>query len=261
MELTLTTSRSMKLEDLFEAMAAPQPTWYASNSEELEAVRLRRKLVYRNAFHRDLIGAARPGSQMLTAFMEEIGFAMKNGLTVSFCNHQGHSTVSMFISHADEAWRARALMELSEGVRADAWSDELEILQSRLLGYSDNQIVEWIKFQQWRRLGWKGYTIFALVSEEASVAIRKARSCFPDAEGGGVVFYSSSGQSLRRDAHTRVPAGTVLCRVAVAMHHEMFSTKLRDSGLPQRTMSRAELLELNPHLVSPIQILGPEGWS
>lgn len=125
----------------------------------------------------------------------------------------------MFVVREEERWRVPAFMALVRMRRHHEWSDGAEFLASSLLGYSESEIDEWIRFQRHRSCGWSGLTCYVLMKNAVWSEIEASgHGSLPLAGRGEYIslFYPRGFHVIRLDADVVCDArGLVLARFAM----------------------------------------------
>ena len=175
------------------------------------------------------------------------------------------STTMVYAARPDSLWRSQAHVLLCRTMR-NRWSDAAEEMQSKLLGYSDEQISEWMSFLRWGRLGWKGTTVYVLLDPAQRVAFQRSKCCFsPESLEGGLMSLFSVGNSIVKRDISDVLGGYTLGRVALEQDFvkRLFGSSPKygivDSVVSLR-LDRSHLADLNSNLVSRLEILSDSGW-
>lgn len=170
--------------------------------------------------------------------------------------------VYVFVLQHEQMWRIPAYM-LSR-CPVPPWSDGLEQVHSRILGYSEAQFATWIEGGRWKKAAWGAPTFFALLlaSSLPSLTTLGMKAIALDAIADPLrVFDVREDLTVRRDALTRLPADTVLVRFAIEREaRSLIEGQTEHSGLRFGNISHANLAALNRALRSAIQILEHDGW-
>jgi hypothetical protein len=255
----------MNLETLLVDPEDPSVPEYRCVDDTISAVKHRRKSLYWNAYLRSSLDSNQ--TEVDWSLVDEIGLAMKLGLTVSFVeSHRGNGIVNVYISHADEAWRVKAHAEIRARVPLSSWSDEWESFQSYLLGYTKAETDAYLEYMHWGRLGWYGVTVYVAANRQQAEALSGGGlRCFvADALSSGLRAYLVRGNKvLRRDAADRLADGGTLFRAALSSitTQELFGSAIQASEHVVETMLVNEHMKrLNEGLLAPLQRLTTTGW-
>ena len=254
------------MNDLARLFDDGEPPWpYHDFDEEMAAVQRGEKAISMVPFPMD---AVENNDESYLALVQS---TLAAGLTLAV--HQSplsiplHQHVNAFAYREGESWRVPALLATEKVLRGyPPWSDGLEALESCLLGYSEEQIVQWIDYQRARRLGWVGRTVYALMTREQQRRIVEHGSrSFPDgppADEMLLLFVSRRQYPIRRDAAEQCGPMRALARFAMAA--DGFDTlfknvlKARDSGVVSVEIPARDGVSLNKFLESRIEFLSPD---
>src|SRR5262249_28104300 len=97
--------------------------------------------------------------------------------------------VSLFVTNLDNVWRVRAYISfLDIAYRYSPWSNSAEHFQSFLLGYSEEQILEWMKLKHDAQSAWGACTVyfFATAAYNEKLMLLGNRCLHPDCDESGI---------------------------------------------------------------------------
>ena len=245
-----------------------RPRAYDGPDDEMAAVQRGEKPICKYSF---------PRSAVEDNDLDYLAIAQRTldaGLTLTlrlnpFSAPPPHEDVYVFAHREGEAWRVSAWLATATVVREYLpWSDALEALESALLGYSEEQIAQWIAYHRARQLGWEGRTIYVLMTREQGQRIvdHGSRS-FPDGMTADEVllcFVSRNRRPMRRDATEQCGRGHALARIAIATesYTTMFSSLLQatDAEVVSVEIPASRAVSINRVLESKIEFLSADGW-
>jgi hypothetical protein len=243
---------------LFELVSKPRS--YDSLDAELKAVASREKGM--SAF----VTASKVGDVLGDTLNDYLQRANVYGLVVASqrSTKDGLTYEHIVAMHPDQAWRLPAYLAIVDALNYE-WSDAAEYICSVVLGYSAESIDEWLSWNHSHRAGWRGSTIYLVMSSGAAVSIGElAGRGFPrnvDLASITAVI-PSERMALRKDAWQLVPEGSVMARIAVK---EGVARRIFDQpehgGLYVSNSIEIETLDLNKSLLSGVEFQGPTGWS
>jgi hypothetical protein len=243
------------------------PTAFVNDDEELDAVALRKKGMVAHAFSREAIARNDP------AYAEFVDAASERGLMVI---HQldPHDTRRsyVFVLEASELWRVPAYLSFQDAMdRYPRYNSACEYLQTRILGYSDEQIGRWMEHLGRVRAGSAGMAVYLLLTTQQLRAIQElGMRAFPPASDIQVFWHREMGvngnYNLRADASTLVPEGLLIGRVAIhgALWKQLFESLLHENtGEPVlvSTLRGRESGFVNQCVSSNIEILYQGKWT
>lgn len=246
------------LNRLFERIDV-SPT-YATMERELEAVVVCEKPIATNDY-----AHAQPTSRN----SELIGSAVARGLSVVTIPYEDVPGVSaLYFAYPDQIWRALAHAQMRDLSIHYGWSDALEVIQSRLLGYDESQTRRWLASHRWMRCGWSGQTIYFLLDRKQRDAIRRSgqRSLNNLGPTDVTAFTRPGGFQIRRDWRKRLPARAALARTAIDAEtfYAVFGDKEKygtGAGLLVRRLDPETRAFLERGMVADVELLGSGGWS
>lgn len=210
------------LASLFEP--EPDIAPFADLASQLAAVRNRTKGMSWFTVTKEVVdGVTAPYDEILT-------ISRQLGLTIVVDPSDGDlhgrgPEMNLFVLHPDQAWRVPAFRAVLRTLSEPhiEWSDGLEYLTNYLLGYSDEQRAAWMSHIRTKRLGWRGRTFFAIVTdfELQRLAFSGMRSFEQGASFEEIVpFFHRGKMVLKSNSATLIPDGAHICRIAV--QREMF---------------------------------------
>jgi hypothetical protein len=233
---------------------------YRTMRAELDAVRDGRKAMAMELWPRESIDDD-------TDHAEMVQLAMDRGLQVI---HQadtraGVPVVAVYALHPEHAWRIAALRALWQVFVAaeGAWSDGAEAYESHLLGYTDAQIAAWLARKRHERLGWRGTTIYLLMThaQQRILAATGNRDLHPDALARGMTAVWCDGTRVIKQHPPAWVARDklVIARFAIAEH--AFTRLFESRGaVVSAQLTNDHAAALNTALESKIEYLGARGW-
>jgi hypothetical protein len=179
-----------------------------------------------------------------------------------------YPAVRVYALHPENLWRASAHGALLEVQLArPAWSVDAEEMQSYLLGYTEDERRAWHAYNDWRRLGWAGQTIYFLMKQQAQARITSlAGRCLDPSVGDRsvLIVLAVFGVCVKKDSLARLPSDTFMARAAV--RHDVIPTLFGPAGtrpsapIHTRLLSADTLDEINCALLSSLQFLTADGW-
>ena len=196
-----------ELSSLFERRRYPRI--YPTMRAELDAVRDGRKAIALEVWPHDALDRD---------YSELVRLARARGLQIV---HQpersrgGLPIVAVYALHAEQAWRIPALHALWRIVPPLGWGDSAEALEGFLLGYTEPQIAAWLEARQRERLGWRGTTIYLLLTPMQRSAIAEAghRSLSREALATGLTALACDATRVIK---RRMPSWIARRRLALA---------------------------------------------
>ena len=245
-----------------------RPRAYDGPADEIAAVQRGEKAICMYSF---------PRSAVEDNDLDYLAIAQRTldaGLTLTlrrnpFSAPPPHEDVCVFAHREGEAWRVSAWLATATVVSEyPPWSDGLEALESYLLGYSEEQIGQWIDHHRARRLGWVGRTVYALMTREQQQRIVEHGSrSFPQglpADEMLLFFVSRKQEPMRRDAAEQCGPMRALARFAMAEDgfDTVFENVLiaRAPGVASVEVPARDGVSLNKFLESRIEFLSADGW-
>lgn len=171
----------------------------------------------------------------------------------------------IFISWPEEAWRSQVYIATRKILHKYGWSNGAEYLESFLLGYSEEQIQQWLFRIEQERISWEGKNFYMLASiDDAEHVLQFSKRIVPLAGfSKGHAFFFKSNLMPVRDAFGKLPKNMTLMRAA--MRWQGFTKIYGDSiasadDLVSAEVSAQHASAINSHLVSNIQFLDEHGW-
>ena len=257
---------SIDLQSLLHEQARPFVNEYSTVDGELAAVSNRTKAVAMYDWPKAAIDGDAEGYEDLLSKGLDLGLTVIHRPYTIDNDGERSLHVRTFVLHDEEAWRVPAFMALMEMLHQHGWSDGMECLSSKLLGYSSEQIRDWIAFSHHRHLGWRGTTTLMLLdgSQRELVEALGSRCIDPLAVAVAeiAVFVPGGFLVVRNDVdEILVTHGLHLARVAV---RSSFSRRL--FGAPNIEPVRSCSLtskncgEFNAALLSGIEFWQHGGW-
>lgn len=243
------------------------PTAFLNDDEELDAVALRKKGMVAHAYWNDAIIRKDP------AYVEFVDAASARGLMVI---HQldPHDTRQsyVFVLEASELWRVPAYLSFQDAMdRYPRSNSACEYLQTRILGYSDDQIARWMEHLGRVRPGSAGMAVYLLLTTQQIREIQElGMRAFPPASDIQVFWHREMGvngsYNIRADASTLLPEGLLIGRVAIhgALWKHLFERLLHENTGEQvlvSTLSGRESGFVNRCVSSNIEILYQGRWT
>lgn len=173
----------------------------------------------------------------------------------------------VFLTRPTELWRVPAYCAFRDVFEDYGWSDAAQHFESKLLGYSDDDISKLLRaFAGWQ-IDWKGRTIYLLLSSTDADGVRAlAKRCIdPKMVVQPIPIFCSHHQNpMRTDAASLVSGGCVLARVSV--RRSFFRELLGRQAVPSESdvitsLLTAELAtKMNSALESNFQFLEAGEW-
>ena len=250
---------------LFDSDARRSP--YASVEDELQAVAAGRKAmsvfafpttsVETDPFYDELCRMA-SNLNISTSLEERTVSGLESNLQTSY----------LFAFRADQAWRIPAYLLLKRIYEDYGWSDAAEHLEGSLLGYSEQEIISWLRARSNSRVGWTGKTLFLLVNSAQGDNVRMLgrRSIDPAmVKAPLATFFSRWPKPIRTDALDRVPDQHELMRASVRedFFRDIFEVGLggeRTDDVIVSSIPPARVAALNASLQSNFQFFTSKGW-
>lgn len=256
----MTTIHPSDLARFFD-QAEPLPL-YRSAMEEIAALQRGEKPISAFSFPRAAIeGGAADYADLAQAVLDS-GMALT--LRRDRSSVPQHEQVYVFAHREGEAWRVAAWLAMREILGRYAWSDALEALESAILGYTEEQTVQWTAYQRARRLGWVGRTVYILMtSDQCQRIVNHGSRSFPNEMSSSETltwFASRSSRPIASDAATKCPPGHSLARVAISRDafKSLFGHRLQslESDVVNVDVPASGAASLNECLESNIEFLG-----
>jgi hypothetical protein len=253
--------REQLISDLFEVKLPPRVHAFDTLEKELVAVSTGIKPLAKYTFLRTQIERYDDSySRLMTA-------ADAQGLIVVHDEDNETGTVLALVVRTEDLWRAQAYAFFwNKTVRANrGWCGHLEILSSQLLGYTEEQIKEWMEFWEWSNASWQGKTVYLLLTQsQARDVARCAHAHLPSTGGPLCLFWYRGHVVMKRDASTHLSDGGVIARAAIA--RETFEQLIRprdkshQSNLVLLDIGVEVIEKVNRALCSKIQVLQSKSW-
>lgn len=250
--------------DLAALFDPPVCPTYRSVEEEIRAVSEGKKLV-------STIGAKK-GDRFSNAFESA---ALQAGLACVIHPDDDNSYTSpgdgilLFALKFDQLWRVPAYITSRKVIGRYPWSDGLEFLESNILGYSDEQVAEWMTLQRHLRLGWVGKTVYFKSSKSYVMTLKAVDSKHfidsQDLRNNTIFFVSMENRPIRRELESALGPEERIGRIAVT--HESYNVLFKSSWtdhIDHVRMMKADLIDvtsLNKGLVAPIEIFEGQIWA
>lgn len=202
-------------------------------------------------------------------YVEFVFEATKAGLLVVHdpetfvINGSPYLSLRLLVVRRDQSWRIPAFLSLMRAFQGQSWTDGAEQLRSSLLGYTDEQIKEWIDFKNHHHSGWGFATIYGVATMQQVNQLRRLgmRSMTDEVRQNVSWFQVKDQRQLRQDAHMICGSDVVVCRVG--MSHDkviMMTSTQRHSDIAFLKNEQTDITEWNEALRSRIEIWTPEGW-
>lgn len=241
-----------------------------SKDPELDAVCDRRKAISWVAFDAEFI------DEDNSSYLALVTTALARGLSITRrtrIGFRGHPQVDVYTSYPDQAWRADA-HDLLLNLKSSTMSLELDELQSRILGYPDEHIEEYLDRLHSRSIGYfRAPTTHVVMHERFKNEIIRTgwRSIPTDAFSAGITLVNPGGwYVIRRDANKDVPRGFVLARVAMSRRFfygiwppfdPSVETRPRGSRVQLYEVPVARAEDVQHALRSNIEFRTKDGWT
>ncbi len=176
--------------------------------------------------------------------------------------------VSVVVTNTENLWRVQAYFSFLKIMQSyQPWSYGAEHFQSFLLGYSDDQIREWIKLKKDTQVNWGNCTVYCLVPtvDREKLNLLGNRCFHPECGESGIkLFVPKKRVILKTEAYKVLPVGLVIGRVAVAWRtaSELFQNFAceGESDFALTTLIPQAMPALNQGIRSTIEFFGENGW-
>ena len=249
--------RQIRFADLVEPCKFNAP--YETLRDELEAVRDRRKgIAFYSTFKLD---------QVADFLDDELApLAHEFGLDVILRSKRigHHKFVDVYVLHLDQAWRIPANEIMFSGERVQ-WTDDLEFRSSRILGYTEDQIAEWMRLVQVTPRRWGQRTLFFVAERELLKALKPTGfKCLPPTALGMRVYYDVNEMLVpRKNAERLLPFGGSLCRLMISHEHfvELFGVGSSWGRRKILTAQLRDIARLNGSLKASIELWANGEWT
>jgi hypothetical protein len=250
------------VETLFEPRIPPRP--YETLEAELAAVADGAKRL--SYFELSLSETAGPGEN--EAYSRVRATAHARGLSVvllpstEIVGAARFERVRVFVSRLEESWRILALQSLWQALdREPGWSYLIERYTASLLGYTDEQITEWLVFQRRYSPAFGCVPLYLLFSVRDTDAFDDVGwRCIPKTIGDVELIRAGVDLCPRWDLATRVPSTTGFVRfgVAPAAPKLIFgSAAIEKLGVERLVLNPSMVRSINQNLVTPLERIVP----
>ncbi len=254
----------MNLESLFETRV--RLSKYESARDELEAVAAGKKGMSFFLF---------PSSSVETndfySELRQISIELSLSIIINSTNEPDRDpklrTTNIFVVKPSELWRIPMYSAFKSVFEHYNWNDAAEHLQSKLLGYTDDDVVEWLKFRNFSQIGWGGRTFYLLLSPSQAAGMRSlSKRCMAPETGAQptLIFFNRKRNPMRTDAAELISEAGVLARVAVreVFFRELFARKIvsEDPDVVTSSLTSEKIIKLNEALTSTFQFLEDGNW-
>ena len=233
---------------------------YATMRAELDAVRDGRKAIAMELWPRDSIAEDRDYSRL-------VRLALARGLQLVHQpdrSRDGLPIVAVYALRTEQAWRIPALHALWRVVAATAaWGDAAEAVEGFLLGYSEPQIAAWLAERRRERLGWRGTTIYLVItpSQRERLATTGCRYLDPEMLAAGISAAACDATRVIKVPPPSWIARRKLALARVALADPAVSRILGPpAALRTARLGAGHATVLNRALESHIEILDRGGW-
>lgn len=252
----MTIFRGVDLEALFEPRVLP-----TAFENEVEAVCAGEKAISFTPFDQDAFE--------YVEFAEMTDAALAGGLQVSIRETVRPEVAirwrDVYLHRPEEAWRIPALRVVDSLMAEYRWSDGLEALYSRLLGYTEEQLSSWLAWLHRQKVGWAGTTVYVLMSRERQDQLARfgMRCLDPSAVGADTLLFWQRDVVPRLDIDDRIPAELALGRMALTyqMCIELFGPPAeRPEGVVTRLLDESLSIKVNQALCSKIEFRAAGTW-
>ena len=239
--------------------------------DELDAVRSGKKPMLLVSIPGAVLETTDPNDEQRSEYMTFMLEAAKCGLlivhdTETFMVHGSqYLNLRILILRKDQVWRVPALLAVLHAFRSRLWSDGAEALRSALLGYTDDQINEWLAYQRHAHSGWGCATIYGLISVTQLDQLRAlGMRSMPEEIIRSVRWLHVRDQSvLRTNAH-QLSAPNLVCRAGMQHASVMKMTSQyrgrSDVSVADLDRSSVDITEWNGALCSRIEVWTSAGW-
>ena len=176
--------------------------------------------------------------------------------------------VSVFVTNTENLWRVQVYFSFLKIMRSyQPWSNGAEHFQSFLLGYSDDQIREWIKYKNDIQVNWGNCTVYCIIqiADREKLDLLGNRCFHPECGASGIkIFIPKKRVILKTKVNNVLPAGLVIGRVAVAWRtaSELFQNFESEdkSDFALATLAPQAIPAFNQGIRSGIEFFDEDGW-
>lgn len=249
-----------RFDALFELL--PRRPLYPTFREELGGIQADAKCMSFFEFsHADVVGDSGEATdyEALIRFAFECGLSVVHHPVCDVVQNVRSERVLVMVLKPEQMWRVPAFIALTQV--DGSWSDRMERIQSRLLGYQEDQTEDWLRRKQ--RLGLPRISLVLVLKERDIQAAQAANmGCLPSDLDDAVVIRYSDDVVVRPDAIQNL-RGVGLLRVVVGTETiaSIFGrSKLEHGRIETRELSAKATLTINRSLRSRIEILTDSGW-
>ena len=250
----------VSLTRLFVPKVMPIPPWANSEGAELDAVEGRKGVCFVSC-ELDLS----PGST-LQRLSED---ARQRGLLLIIKQVRGFDDARAYLCRPDAVWQVLAHHALNDRVLLEGeGSLRLEALNSHFLGYSDDEISEWVAWRAWESIVGTsgGKTAFFIISDAQRQAIVEegSRRLPPEAFGEGLLMAITDGSSVPRTESATLLGAEYLARVAIepGFFDDVRLGKADAKGLRyKRVLDEGMIRVVNARMMSNIEVLEGTQWT
>jgi len=253
----------IELSELFENIL-PSLSRFGDLEAELRAIRSREKAMSVFSFERSQ--ANETGGATIVNAALDLGLLVGQYVAKIDLSGGAHEIIYIFILNPEEIWRIPSYLATRKSLHSQGWSEGMEVLESRLLGYSDEDISMWMTHKRNSRAGWSGQTIYLLMSERQRRLIAEVGGRYLEPNSiieDIVVFFSRSRSTLKSNILDLIPAGTTIGRVAVrrSFFNRIFGDPASWSGrdVVSSSITKDVARLLNMELESNFQFID-DGW-
>lgn len=174
---------------------------------------------------------------------------------------------NVFLTKPNELWRIPAFSAFKNVFEDYKWSDAAEHFESALLGYSQDDISNWLKTRSRSQISWRGQTIYFLLKSTDAAGIHAlANRCIdPRLNSESILsFFNHNQNPMRKDACDLVLDDCVLARVSVCQpfFREIFGRQksIPDSDIATCLLNSETISKMNASLESNFQFLSDGTW-
>jgi hypothetical protein len=145
------------------------------------------------------------------------------------------------------------------------WSDGLEVLQSLLLGYTDDEIAEWLQRRHKRQVGDVGITVYLIMSDSQRANIRRLGDrCLDPSDVGTpmLLLYPNDTYIPKADLVNKMPDGMHISRMAITFPvlQLAFSNATTNGGLSTTELTESIAIAINRGIVDGLQFQYGDVW-
>jgi hypothetical protein len=255
---------TLDLNTLFEAKAKLGK--FDSTREELEAVAAGNKAL--SFFQFPSLSVE---NHPFYAELRQIAFELNLYVVVTPVNEADQDprlrVANVFLTKPTEFWRIPAFSAFKTVFEDYEWNDAAEHFESKLLGYSEEDISKWLQDRARSQISWRGRTFYLLLSSTDADGVRAlSKRCIdPRLIAESIlVFFNRQQSPMRADADCLISEGCVLARVSVRQpfFRDLFGRQTTPSDIDIITalLTPEAAAKMNSALESNLQFLEAGTW-